>query len=250
MFGDQLGLAVDYLAIEATHESFPRLLRKLAGQGARGCNVTAPLKRDAWQLAGECSDSAARACAANTLVFRDSGNWFADNTDGRGLVYDLRSQPGFGLEDARVCLLGAGGAAAGVLGALLRAGPQAMVIANRTLERATELGARHADLGVVEPCTPDGIGARGPFDLFINATSLGHAGSAPLIDPQWLTAGGLCYDLNYGPAAEPLRDACAAAGIAYSDGLGMLVGQAAFSFELWTGRRPEAAPVLNALREP
>ena len=89
--------------------------------------------------------------------------------------------------------------------------------------------------------------AAGPFDLLVNATSLGHTGSAPLIDPRWLTAGGLCYDLNYGPAAKPLRDACAAAGIRYSDGLGMLVGQAALSFELWTGKIPDATSTLNHL---
>lgn len=249
MFGAQLGLNIDYRPIEATHASFSRLLRTLAEEGARGCNITAPLKRDAWQLAGRCSDAAARACAANVLVFRNGDGWFADNTDGRGLVDDLQSRAGCELTDARVCLLGAGGAAAGVLGALLQAGTQAVVIANRTLERAAEVAARHADLGAVEPCTPDGIGARGPFDLFVNATSLGHTGSAPLIDPQWLTAGGLCYDLNYGPAAGPLREMCAAAGIPYSDGLGMLVGQAALSFELWTGQRPDAAPVLEALRD-
>jgi shikimate dehydrogenase len=249
MFGAQFGLNVHYRAIEATHTSFPGLLRTLEEEGGRGCNVTAPLKRDAWQLAGRCSDAAARACAANVLVFRNGDGWFADNTDGRGLVDDLQSQPGSGLANARVCLLGAGGAAAGVLGALLQAGAQAIVIANRTLERAAELAARHADLGAIEPCTPDGIGARGPFDLFVNATSLGHTDSAPLIDRRWLTAGGLCYDLNYGPAAGPLRDVCAAAGIRYSDGLGMLVGQAALSFELWTGQRPEAGPVLEALRE-
>lgn len=250
MFGAQLGLDVDYRPIEATHESFPGLLRTLAEGGGRGCNVTVPLKQDAWRLAGRCSDAAARACAANVLTFESGDEWFADNTDGQGLVDDLASKPGRGLTDARICLLGAGGAAAGVLGALLQAGPQALVIANRTLERATSLAARHADLGAVESCTPDGIGARGPFDLIVNATSLGHAGEAPLIDPRWLTPDGLCYDLNYGPAAEPLRDACAAAGIRYSDGLGMLVGQAALSFELWTGHRPAAVPVLEALRGP
>jgi shikimate dehydrogenase len=249
MFGAQLALNVDYRAIEATQASFAGLLRALAGDGGRGCNVTVPLKRDAWQLAGRCSDAAARACAANVLVFGDGDDWFADNTDGRGLVDDLQSGPGCELKDARICLLGAGGAAAGVLGALLQTGPQAVVIANRTLERAADLAARHADLGAVEPCTPDGIGTRGPFDLFVNATSLGHEASAPLIDPQWLTAGGLCYDLNYGRAAAPLRETCAAVGIPYSDGLGMLVGQAALSFELWTGQRPDTAPVLQALRE-
>ena len=248
MFGDQLGLDVDYPAIEATPGSLPDKLRALADSGGRGCNITVPLKRNAWELAQRSSDAAARACAANTLIFESAGDWFADNTDGRGLIDDLERQPAGKLAGARVCLLGAGGAAAGVLGAVLGAGPQEVVIVNRTLERAVELAGRHADLGALEPCTPDGAAARGPFDLLINATSLGHLGEAPLIDPLWLSEGGLCYDLNYGPAAEPLRKVCAAAGLYYSDGLGMLVSQAALSFEMWTGQRPDAAAVLEALR--
>jgi len=248
LFAAQLGLAVDYRAIEATPQSFPGLLRTLADRGGRGCNVTAPLKRDAWELATRSSDSAVRAFAANTLVFRDRNDWFADNTDGQGLVNDLQALPGCRLEDARVCLLGAGGAAAGVLAAMLGARPRAVVIANRTVERAAELATRHADLGAVEPCSFEGIAARGPFDLIVNATSLGHRGAAPELSPRWFAAGGLCYDLNYGRAAEPLRQSCAMAGIRYADGLGMLVGQAALSFEMWTGQLPDAAAVLAALR--
>jgi shikimate dehydrogenase len=223
-------------------------LQELADSGGRGCNITLPLKRHAWELAHRSSDAAARACAANTLVYEGAGAWSADNTDGRGLIDDLERQLGGRLAAARICLLGAGGAAAGILGALLGAGPQEIVIANRTLERAVALAGRHADLGAVESCTPDGIEARGPFDLLVNATSLGHLGEAPLIDRQWLSDGGLCYDLNYGPAAEPLRKVCASTGLPYSDGLGMLVGQAALSFELWTGQLPDTTAVLEALR--
>jgi shikimate dehydrogenase len=248
LFAAQLGLAVDYRAIEATPRTFHTQLRALAESGGRGCNVTVPLKRDAWQLAGTCSAAAERAQAANTLVFRDPEDWFADNTDGQGLVDDLRAQAGFTLRDARICLLGAGGAAAGILGALLAAGPRSVVVANRTLGTAEELAARHSDLCVVETCAPDSVDARGPFDLVVNATSLGHRGAAPPFSAGWFAPGGLCYDLNYGAAAEPLCRNCAAAGIRYADGLGMLVGQAALSFELWTGQRPDAAPVLATLR--
>jgi len=245
-FARQLGLRVEYLAIEASLQSFPAQVRALAAAGGRGCNVTVPLKHAAWTLAARCSDRAERARAANTLLF--DGNIFADNTDGEGLVNDLLTLPGAVLAGARVCLLGAGGAAAGVLAALLQAGPEGIVIANRTLERAEELVSRHADLGPLQSCVPEDIPRQAPFDLFINATSHGHRGSAPALEPEWFKPGGFCYDLNYGEAARPLQRACAAAGIDYSDGLGMLVHQAALSFALWTGRKPAVAPVLEGLR--
>jgi shikimate dehydrogenase len=124
-----------------------------------------------------------------------------------------------------------------------------LVIANRTPAPARDLAARHADLGHVEVRPLAEIATEAPFDLLINATSMGHRGAAPAIAPGWLAAGGLCYDLNYGPAAEPLRQACGGADLSYSDGLGMLVAQAARSFELWTGRKPDGPAVLAELRE-
>jgi len=247
-FARRLGLRVDYRAIEASLRSFPDQVRKLAVDGGRGCNVTVPLKHAAWALAARCSERAERAQAANTLVF--DGDIFADNTDGQGLVNDLLSLPGVRIAGARICLLGAGGAAAGVLGALLQAHPERVVIANRTLSRAGQLSDRHADLGPVACCVPGDIPRQEPFDLLINATSQGHDGEAPSLAPDWLSPGGLCYDLNYGVAALPLQRACAAAGITYSDGLGMLVHQAALSFALWTGRVPAVAPVIGQLRQP
>lgn len=248
LFARQCGLAVDYRAIEATAATFAGLVRDLADQGGRGCSVTVPFKQAAWKLAARSGDDATRARAANTLWFEQAGAWYADNTDGPGLIDDLAARPACRLAGARICVLGAGGAAAGILGALLRAGPARVLIANRTLERARQLAQRHADLGSPEVCAPAEIGARAPYDLVINATSLGHAGTAPTLAPEWLAAGGQCYDLNYGRAAEPLRLACARQGIAYSDGLGMLVGQAARSFLLWTGRQPDTAAVLAELR--
>jgi len=245
-FARQFGIEVDYRAIEATPGSFPRQVRELRASGGLGCNVTVPLKREAWQLADRCSNGATRAEAANTLVF--NSEIYADNTDGRGLVDDLSRQPGARIEGARICLLGAGGAAAGILGALLGAQPALVVIANRTPAAAMELAERHADLGELETCALGDIVTHGPFDLLINATSQGHHGEAPAVSREWFEPGGLCYDLNYGPAALPLRRVCEAEGIVYADGLGMLVGQAALSFQLWTGKLPDVQPVLAALR--
>jgi len=244
-FAGQFGLRVDYRAIEATPETFPRQVRELQSSGGRGCNVTVPLKRAAFELADSCSASARQAEAANTLVF--DGEVHADNTDGRGLVDDLCRQAGARLEGARICLLGAGGAAAGILGALLCAHPAKLVIANRNPDRARGLAERHSGLGELDCCALRDIAAHGPFDLVVNATSQGHHGQAPPLARAWLAQGGLCYDLNYGPAAIPLRRICEAEGIEYRDGLGMLVGQAALSFELWTGKRPDVQPVLAGL---
>ncbi|MBT8058446.1 MAG: shikimate dehydrogenase, partial [Gammaproteobacteria bacterium] len=244
LFAQQFGLDVDYRAIEAEPGKLGLLVRELVNEGGRGCNITAPLKNEAWRIATRCSDAANRAQAANTLVFAGT-EWFADNTDGGGLVSDLRRLRGDRLGSARICVLGAGGAAAGVLAALFAEKPEEVVIANRTRDRAVDLRDRHSDLGRVTARTPAELSESEPFDLLINATSLGHSGAAPDIEPAWLRANGLCYDMNYGPASAPLAKRCSEQGIRYSDGLGMLVGQAALSFRLWTGRSPETKPVLE-----
>ena len=249
LFARQCGLDVDYRAIEASQEDFPQQVMELAEKGGRGCNITVPYKRDAWKLASQCSENATRAEAANTLIFQSPTEWIADNTDGAGLVQDLETTTECPIDGARICLLGAGGAAAGVLSALLRAQPAVIVIANRTRERACELQERHADLGTIEICTPAAMDKVAPFDLVINATSLGHAGAAPAVAPRWLTRSGICYDMNYGRAAEPLRNLCRQHAMRYSDGLGMLVGQAALSFKLWTGHSPDTAAVLREIRK-
>jgi shikimate dehydrogenase len=248
LFAEQCRLEVDYQAIEATPESFPGLAAKLAESGGRGCNITVPLKHDAWKLAGRCSESASRAHAANTLVFYGPDEWYADSTDGMGLVNDLQSIPGCGLREARICLIGAGGAAASVLGALLHSKPETVLIVNRTTERAVDLARAHSNLGKVDSCAAGELDSRAPFDLVINATSIGHNGGTPELPPSCLAPNGLCYDMNYGEAAEPLRRKCRENSMSYSDGLGMLVSQAALSFRLWTGHVPDTIRVLNELR--
>jgi shikimate dehydrogenase len=250
LFAEQCGLEVDYRAIEATTATFPTLVAELAASGGRGCNVTVPLKHEAWKLAARSSESAARAKAANTLVFHDSGSWYADSTDGKGLVNHLETLPGCRLRGSRLCLVGAGGAVASVLGALLEAEPKIVFIANRTRERADELVESHSGLGEMATGALEDLDSLEPFDLIINATSLGHSGGAPALEEKWFGAGGLCYDMNYGDAAEPLRRLCRKHRIRYSDGLGMLVGQAALSFKLWTGLSPDSRAVLASLRTP
>jgi shikimate dehydrogenase len=248
LFAAQCGLKIDYRAIQATSSSFPELVTGLAENGGRGCNITAPLKHDAWKLASQCSDSALRARAANTLVFNDARDWFADSTDGMGLVNDLESLPGCELRGARVCLLGAGGAAASVLGALLQAGPEIIYVANRTRQRAEDLVKAHSTMGSLDFGTPTDLDSVPPFDLIINATSQGHSGIPAGLSPDWFTGQAFCYDMNYAEASAPLRALCEQENIPYSDGLGMLVRQAALSFNLWTGQTPDTAPVLQNLR--
>jgi shikimate dehydrogenase len=246
-FAEQFGLPVEYTAIETTPESFESRVRRLADAGGRGCNVTVPFKRQAWLLAAARSAAANRAEAANTLSFEAQG-WRADNTDGGGLVDALERHEGLRLPGLRIALLGAGGAAAGVLAALLDHSPAQVMIANRTREKALALADRHADLGAVDSCTPAELSASGPFDLVVNATSQGHGGSAPDLAAGLFAGEALCYDMNYGAAAKPLAARCGRIGVRYADGLSMLVGQAALAFEIWTGKRPETGPVLAELR--
>ncbi len=263
-FARQYALEIDYRAIEARPETFPHLLEEFTAAGGRGCNVTVPLKHQAWELARKSSDSASRAQAANTLFFENTNGWFADNTDGRGLVRDLVSNLDHQLSGSRVCIIGAGGAVAGILGDLLAQGPASIVIANRTVERAKQLQEQFASLacksvlaretnGSTAPHTNlqaialQALRTQDPFDLVINATSLGHDGSHPGLPLSMFHPESLCYDLNYSAVAEPLRKFCLEAKIRYQDGLGMLVEQAALSFELWTGRMPDTKPVLKQL---
>jgi shikimate dehydrogenase len=241
-FARATGEDIEYGRLEAPVEGFMRAVEAFRAQGGKGLNVTLPFKEQAFRFCAGTSERAAAAQAVNTLVL-DRGKPWGDNTDGVGLVRDLTANLGRRLSGARVLLMGAGGAAQGVIAPLASEGPAGIVVANRTLPRAQSLAARAA--GVVA-CGFDALAGQA-FDLVINATSAGLRGELPPLPQGLFRPGALAYDMVYGRDTEFLAMA-RAAGAATSDGLGMLVEQAAESFLLWRGIRPETGAVLAALR--
>ena len=244
------GQAIDYTRLACPIDGFESVLRGFAASGARGCNVTLPFKFDTPRLAANCTARAALAGAANTLRF-DASGWLADNTDGVGLVRDIERNARVTIAGRRLLLIGAGGAAAGALGALLGARPAELTVANRTLEKARDLVARHhataATFGVSLRAAPLERCGEG-FDIVINATTTSVQGAAAPVDASALGAGALALDMMYGPAAEPFLAWAVLHGATGRDGVGMLVEQAAEAFSFWRGVVPDTAPVLDALR--
>jgi len=248
MFAGQFGLDIDYQPIETGTDGFLQALEDFRLGGGTGCNVTLPLKRDAWQLAAKSSPQVSQAQAANTLVYQPSG-WFAHNTDGPGLVADLTVNNGVDLFGQRILILGAGGATAGILGSLLADNPAEVVLVNRNLDRARILSERFGPQGKITVTSWADLSLQGSFGLVINATSLGHHGETPPLVPSVFAPDSLCYDLNYYKASQPLRTLCETLGQPYIDGLGMLVEQAAESFAIWTGKRPAGKVVIEKYRD-
>ena len=236
---------------EATVKAFIAGADAAAGMGpARGCNLTVPFKFQVLALARRASDRALLAQAANLLRF-DADGWFADNTDGTGLVRDLQQHAGLPLAGRRVLLIGAGGAAAGVLGPLIEAGCAAITVANRTADKAVALVQRHAAWGQQHGVrlAASGLGHCGEaYDLVINSSASSLVGAAVPVADAVLRPGCLAVDLMYGAAALPFLGWAAAHGATGRDGLGMLVEQAAGAFALWRGVMPATPPVLSALR--
>lgn len=226
-------------------------LQALLAQGLRGCNVTLPFKPDAARCASACSARVQLAAAANTLVLRADGSLYADNTDGLGLVADITRNAGQALAGRDLLLLGAGGAAAGVLGPLLQAGPRSITVANRTGARAQALVQAHQALAAQQKTalkTQCLSALQGDWDVIINATSSSLGGAALALPGALLRPAGLACDMMYGPAAQGFLDWARRQGASARDGLGMLVEQAAESFLLWRGLRPPAAQVLAELQ--
>lgn len=249
-FARQTGEAVDYGRVECPLDGFEATLRAFAAGGARGCNVTVPFKFEAPRLAARVTPRAALAEAANVLRF-DADGWSADNSDGIGLVRDLELHAAQPVAGRRVLLIGAGGAAAGVLGPLIEARAAAVTVVNRTPARAAALVARHAAPAAEHGCALAAAGLDAPgtgHDIVLNASASSLAGAAVPVPASVLAPGALAVDLMYGPAAEPFLAWARAAGARSRDGLGMLVEQAAEAFWFWRGVRPETAPVLAALR--
>jgi shikimate dehydrogenase len=217
---------------------------------ARGCNITVPFKFQVLPLAKRASERALLAQAANVLRF-DADGWFADNTDGTGLVRDIQQHAGVPLAGKRVLLIGAGGAAAGVLGPLIEAGCAAITVANRTPAKAQDLVQRHAAWAQRHGVQLAATGLDDPgtaYDVVLNSSASSLAGAGVPVPATVLKPGTLAIDLMYGPAARPFLDWAAAHGAVGRDGLGMLVEQAAGAFQLWRGVLPDTPPVLAALR--
>lgn len=240
-FARASGQAMEYVRLEAPLDRFAAAVDAFRAQGGKGLNVTLPFKESAYRYCQRVSDRSRTAQVVNTLVF-SGRECYGDTTDGTGLVTDIRRNIGFDLQRRHVLLMGAGGAAQGVIGALLEAGVGRLVVVNRTVARALALGARFG----VEACGyPDLEGQA--FDVVINATSAGLAADAPQLPPSIFKRRVLAYEMVYGRDTPFLAQARAAGARAF-DGLGMLVEQAAESFFLWRGVRPDASAVLERLR--
>jgi shikimate dehydrogenase len=248
-FAELTGEAIRYDAVLSPLDEFASVVAKFAGSGGKGANVTLPFKEEAFALASELTERARSARAVNTLTFRGSAI-AGDNTDGCGLVRDLKSNLEFTIRARRVLLLGAGGAARGVLLPLVTEQPSAIVIANRTIAKARDLATslQHAGTdSAVSACGYDDLAGEA-FDLVINATSTGLT-DTPLALPKGLyRPGALAYDLVYGRATAFMRQARGDGAASTSDGLGMLVEQAAESFFLWRGVRPPTRAIVSSLR--
>ena len=253
LFARATGQSVDYGRLLCPLDGFATSIRAFAADGAQGCNVTVPFKFEAFELAARRTRRAELAQAANTLRFDPTaqGGWLADNTDGVGLVRDITVNAGVTLTGQRVLLLGAGGASAGVLGPLIESRPAEIVVANRTVDKAKDLVARHQawadEHGVaLRASTLADVGTG--YDVLINGTAASLSGGGVPVQGPVLKAGALALDMMYGPAARPFLRWAQAQGANGRDGLGMLVEQAAESFALWRGVRPDTASVLASLR--
>jgi shikimate dehydrogenase len=248
-FASATGQALTYERLSAPLDGFVAAAQRFAAEGGKGLNVTSPFKMEAFALAQEKSIRAKSAGACNTLAWRGA-HWYGDNTDGAGLLRDLTHNLGEIIAGRDVLVLGAGGAARGILQPLLAQAPRRLVIANRTYAKAAALAAQYAANGaIVAVKTAALAGER--FDVVINATSVGLG--APVPRELWPTTlfapASLAYDLVYANETTPFLHWAREKGAAKTaDGLGMLVEQAAESFVLWRGVRPDTASVFALMR--
>lgn len=250
-FAQLTGEPITYTRQRVELTDFKKAVQEFATQGGKGCNITVPFKLEAADLATTQSERVTLAGAANTLTLHSDGTISADNTDGLGIVADIIRNAATPITGRDVLLIGAGGAAAGVLGPLLREKPRRIVIANRTVEKAQQLADSHAAIAK-ETGTELAVSAlqsiSEDFDIVINGTASSLAGAASPVPASVLRHGSLAYDMMYGDKAQGFLDWATRNGAVARDGLGMLVEQAAESFAIWRGVRPPAEQVLRELR--
>jgi shikimate dehydrogenase len=248
LFALQTRQNIQYELLPVAPENLERAIRGFQRAGGKGLNITVPHKSDVLRLCDHLSERASTAGAVNTLTFRE-GEIFGDNTDGIGLLRDLTINLGVALEGSNILILGAGGATRGIVGPLLEMQPESVRIANRTLDKAQALADHFSYSGPVSACRFNVLPASEKYDLVINATSAGLKGDTPPYPEAAISDETLCYDLSYGLESTPFSAWARAHGAARSVmGWGMLVEQAAESFHIWRGVRPETAPVLKQMK--
>jgi len=247
LFALQTGQNLQYELLQVAPENLEKAVRQFQRTGGKGLNITVPHKSEVARLVDQMSARASTAGAVNTIAFRGT-EIYGDNTDGIGLLRDLGVNLGITLEDARILILGAGGATRGIVGPLLEMQPKALVIANRTIDKAQALVDQFKSQGPVSACHFNVVPVTQSYDLVINATSAGLKGEAPPYPAAAISEQTLCYDLSYGLNPTPFSVWAREQGAAKSVmGWGMLVEQAAESFNLWRGIRPDTAPVLKQM---
>lgn len=244
-FAAQTGQHLVYERLLAPLDGFEQAVRDFVRAGGRGANVTVPFKLEAHALATELTARAQAAGAVNTLKF-EAGAILGDNTDGIGMVTDIVRNAGIAMNGRKILLLGAGGAARGVILPVLCEQPTELVIANRTESKAAELAAQFARHGRVSASSFEAL--HGHFDIIINATSASLSADLPPVPPAIFSDTAFAYDMMYGKEQTVFMRFAATHGAAVRDGLGMLVEQAAEAFTLWRGVRPDTAPVYAELR--
>jgi shikimate dehydrogenase len=249
MFAKQVGLTIEYDRTLASKDDFISILTTFfLNKDAKGCNVTAPFKEQVAKWVNELSIGAKIAGAVNTVIRKEDGTFLGDTTDGLGLVKDLL-RLGIQVKGARILLLGAGGAARGVLQSILALEPALLIIANRTEEKAKQLASLIPQDNFMGMGLNQLNDVQQPFDLIINSTSASLTGELPPVSESVISSSDCIYDMNYGDRPTVFIQHAKNLGILNTfDGLGMLVGQAAESFYLWTGYRPNVVPVIQDLR--
>ncbi|WP_192459482.1 shikimate dehydrogenase [Musicola keenii] len=246
LFAEQSGILLNYERLQAPVDEFELYLHAYFQSGAAGANITAPFKERACVVVDSLSQRAAEACAVNVVKKMADGTLFGDNTDGIGLLSDLQ-QNGLIQPGDRVLLVGAGGAARGVIQPLLAHGCS-LIVTNRTLDKAEMLASHFSEQGSIR-ALPQSSLASEMFDLIINATSSGVYGNIPDLPPSLINAHVRCYDMFYLPEPTPFLQWCTQQGAEKCvDGLGMLVWQAAHAFNLWHGVMPQTEPVIRQLK--
>ena len=248
LFALQTGENIQYELLQVVPEKLEAAVRQFQRTGGKGLNITVPHKQDVVRLCDQLSEPARTAGAVNTLSFR-GGEIHGDNTDGIGLLRDLTLNQAFSIEGSNILVLGAGGATRGIVGPLLEMQPASLHIANRTIDKAKALAEHFGRSGPVSACHFNAVPVTERFDLIINATSAGVTGEAPPYPSAAVSRETLCYDLSYGLSPTPFSVWAREQGASKSVmGWGMLVEQAAESFFIWRGVRPETAPVLKQMK--